>query len=111
MILYICKIKIWGGQSMEMNEIQKKGVILLAIGVIMIAMIFFVKMKNNIINKSNTNNSSAQFENVQIDPNADYIKLINTYMTAIKQKNAEKIISTLPSFEEKNEKSVTEFII
>ena len=95
---------------MEMNEIQKKGVILLAIGVIMIAMIFFVKMKNNIINKSNTNNSSAQFENVQIDPNADYIKLINTYMTAIQQKNAEKIISTLPSFEEKNEKSVTESI-
>ncbi len=93
---------------MEMNEIQKKGVILLAIGVIMIAMIFFVKMKNNIINKSNTNNSSAQFENVQIDQNADYIKLINTYMTAIQQKDAEKIISILPSFEEKNVKSVTE---
>lgn len=85
---------------MERNPTQKKGLIILIIGVVMIAMILIAKVKNNIFNKKNVDNntSSVQLEDVKFDQNADYMKVVNAYISALEHKDAEKYSSLFPSF-------------
>ena len=56
---------------MELNPTQKKGFIILIIGIVMGGMIIFTKIKNNVIGKENTinNTSNVQLEDVSIDEN------------------------------------------
>ena len=51
---------------MELNPTQKKGFIILIIGIVMGGMIIFTKIKNNVIGKENTinNTSNVQLEDV-----------------------------------------------
>mgnify|MGYP004466030989 FL=1 len=93
---------------MEINPTQKKGFIILIIGIIMIVMIIFAKIKGNFVSKeNNTNISNVQLENVVIDENADYTRAIKTYITAIQQKDSAKFSSVFPSFIEADTESIT----
>ena len=93
---------------MEINPTQKKGFIILIIGIIMIVMIIFAKIKGNFVSKeNNTNISNVQLENVVIDENADYTRIIKTYITAIQQKDSAKFSSVFPSFIEADTESIT----
>lgn len=89
---------------MEFNSIQKKGFIMLAIGIIMIIFILVSKIKTNLFKNSNTTNtanntSQVQLENVEMDKNADYIITINTYMQGLIEKDVEKIESVFPDID------------
>ena len=85
---------------MELNPTQKKGFIILIIGIVMGGMIIFTKIKNNVIGKENTinNTSNVQLEDVSIDENADYAKVIKTYITSLQQKDVTNFKSVFPSF-------------
>lgn len=75
----------------------------------MIVMIIIAKVKNNFFNKKNVDNStsSVQFEDVKFDQNADYMKIIDTYISALEHKNVEKYSSVFPSFIGKDTESMS----
>ena len=94
---------------MELNPTQKKGFIILIIGIVMGGMIIFTKIKNNVIGKENTinNTSNVQLEDVSIDENADYAKVIKTYITSLQQKDVTNFKSVFPSFIGNDTDSIT----
>lgn len=85
---------------MEGKLNQKKGFIILAIGIIMLIFILFSKIKNNLVGKDTTvsNNVTIQTEILDIDENADYLNPIKKYFYALQQKNADEIVSLFPDF-------------
>lgn len=90
---------------MELNSTQKKGIVILAIGIIMIIFIISSKIKNNFFKNSNTTNtenntSQVQLEDVTIEEDADYMEPINVYMQGIIEKDAAKMKSVIPSVEQ-----------
>ena len=86
--------------NMELNPTQKKGFIILIIGIVMGGMIIFTKIKNNVIGKGNTinNTSNVQLEDVSIDENADYARVI---------KDVTNFKSVFPSFVGNDTDSIT----
>lgn len=86
---------------MNGNITQKKGFLLLAIGVIMIICILFAKIKSGFTKKDNVaqNNSiSIQTKNIEIDENAGYMEIINQYFTYLQNKDSDGITSLFPKF-------------